>query len=347
VLSASTDAHTLYAFDAANGQQAWSYQTGGRIDSPPTIHRGLALMGSHDGYVYALRLSDGQLAWRFLAAPARRNIVVSGQVESLWPVHGSITIHNGKAFVLAGRHNQADGGVFLWRRDPLTGAIEASTIVTDQVTSETRPEPARADWQGRIGDILSLNAPGTAGSKSQGGFRWNAVDGYRGGLRAERMVKIANRIYGAGGNEIVVWELDEKSKPVGGDRVKPAQVAKDTGRNQAAFAAAGEQFVVVTNRGRGARTTRGPAPTAPPARESSAECHAGSRDPGSRSAPASSPRGGGARRLWCQSTRCPVSGSSPAPACIAAPATRHPRGRSGRRRSRACRRESRGGRSAC
>jgi len=42
---ASIDAHAVHALDAASGKKVWSFTTGGRVDSPPTIHRGRVLFG--------------------------------------------------------------------------------------------------------------------------------------------------------------------------------------------------------------------------------------------------------------------------------------------------------------
>ncbi|HID20800.1 MAG TPA: hypothetical protein EYP14_00150, partial [Planctomycetaceae bacterium] len=69
VFAASIDSHTVHALDAATGRTLWAYTTGGRVDSPPTYYRGYVLFSSADGFVYALRASDGALAWRFRAAP--------------------------------------------------------------------------------------------------------------------------------------------------------------------------------------------------------------------------------------------------------------------------------------
>jgi outer membrane protein assembly factor BamB len=93
------------------------------VDSPPTIYRGLVLFGSADGSVYCLRLSDGKLIWRFRAAPEELNTVALGQVESVWPVHGSILIENGVAYAAAGRSSYIDGGIILYGLDPATGKI--------------------------------------------------------------------------------------------------------------------------------------------------------------------------------------------------------------------------------
>jgi len=120
---ASVDAHTVHALDAGTGKALWQFVAGGRVDSPPTLYRDRVLFGSADGHVYCLRASDGTLAWRFLAAPHDRRIASFGQVESAWPVHGSVLVRNGVAYVVAGRSTYLDGGVRLYGLDPATGRI--------------------------------------------------------------------------------------------------------------------------------------------------------------------------------------------------------------------------------
>jgi outer membrane protein assembly factor BamB len=96
---------------------------GGRVDSPPTIHRGTVLFGSADGWVYCLRLSDGDLIWRFLAAPADVRTVANDRLESVWPVHGSVLVLGDVAYCSAGRSTWLDGGIRLYGLDPATGKI--------------------------------------------------------------------------------------------------------------------------------------------------------------------------------------------------------------------------------
>ena len=126
---AAINAHTVHALDPRNGETLWTYTAGGRIDSPPTIHRGLALFGSADGWVYCVRATDGELVWRFRAAPGERLITSFGQVESAWPVHGSVLIQDGLAYISAGRSSFLDGGVFVYGLDPLTGKVLHETIL--------------------------------------------------------------------------------------------------------------------------------------------------------------------------------------------------------------------------
>ncbi len=130
VYAAVSDSHTVCALDLATGKRAWSFTAGGRIDSAPTVYKGTVLFGSADGYVYCLRADDGALAWQFQAAPVDKRIACFGQVESIWPVHGSVLVREGVAYVTAGRSTYLDGGIRLYGLDPATGAILHRTTLS-------------------------------------------------------------------------------------------------------------------------------------------------------------------------------------------------------------------------
>lgn len=129
---AQVDEHTLHALDAEDGKQLWSYMTGGRIDSPPSVDKGRVLFGSADGWVYCLRASDGELAWRFRAAPRDLRLAAFEQVESVWPVHGSVLVKNDVAYFVAGRSNFLDGGLRFFRLDADTGEKLSESIIDDR-----------------------------------------------------------------------------------------------------------------------------------------------------------------------------------------------------------------------
>jgi outer membrane protein assembly factor BamB len=122
VFVADVDAHAVCALDAADGRIQWTYTTGGRVDSPPTFYQGRLLFGSHDGWVYCLRATDGALIWRFKALPDRWMCAYE-QVESAWPVCGSILLYDDVAYFVAGRNSFVDGGLFLFGLDPHTGRV--------------------------------------------------------------------------------------------------------------------------------------------------------------------------------------------------------------------------------
>ena len=129
---ASIDTHVVHALDAETGKKLWSYTAGGRVDSPPTIYQGMALFGSADGHVYCLRAADGELVWRFRAAPMDQRMMYFEQIESVWPVHGSVLVHNGVVSFTAGRNMYVDGGVWLYRLEPKTGKVLSTTHMNDR-----------------------------------------------------------------------------------------------------------------------------------------------------------------------------------------------------------------------
>jgi hypothetical protein len=143
---AEKDAHTVHAVDIDSGQLLWSYTAGGRVDSPPTIHGPLVLFGSADGWVSCLSLEDGREVWRFLAAPYDRRIAAFGQLESAWPVHGSVLVQQDTTvdpprdvvYCTAGRSSFLDQGIRLYGLDPATGEV-----LHQNYLSGPRPDPFR------------------------------------------------------------------------------------------------------------------------------------------------------------------------------------------------------------
>lgn len=120
---ARPEAHQVVAFDAATGERRWDFTANGRVDTAPTLHSGLVLFGTRSGWVYCLRAADGALVWRLRAAPHEERIVAFGQLESPWPVPGSVLVLDGVAYFAAGRQPLADGGIHVFAAEPATGKI--------------------------------------------------------------------------------------------------------------------------------------------------------------------------------------------------------------------------------
>jgi hypothetical protein len=158
----AVDAHTVHALDREDGTPLWAFTAGARVDSPPTIHEGLVLFGSADGWVYALSASDGELAWRLRAAPEDRNIVAFGRLESAWPVHGSVLVNDGVAHFTAGRSSYLDGGIYVYSADPVRGEIFSSRSICspDPVTGLQPPQSSPQEMPGALSDILVGSARG-------------------------------------------------------------------------------------------------------------------------------------------------------------------------------------------
>jgi outer membrane protein assembly factor BamB len=157
VFVADIDAHTVHALDATDGTALWSFTANGRIDSPPTIHNGMVAFGSTDGWVYCVCEADGKLVWRFRGAPEDRRIVVRGQLESAWPIHGSVLVDKGALVLAAGRSSYLDGGIYIYRLDPATGRKLSETVVHSP-DPKTGDQPAGGvDLRGVLNDILAVS----------------------------------------------------------------------------------------------------------------------------------------------------------------------------------------------
>ena len=123
VFVASRETHTVHAIDRQSGRKLWSFTADGRVDSPPTCWKDLLLFGSAQGTLFCVRQGDGGLVWRFRAAPHERTIQSFGQLESAWPLHGSVLILDDLAYVAAGRSTFLDGGLYLYALEPATGRV--------------------------------------------------------------------------------------------------------------------------------------------------------------------------------------------------------------------------------
>ncbi|HUV63424.1 MAG TPA: PQQ-binding-like beta-propeller repeat protein [Sedimentisphaerales bacterium] len=132
LMVATPETHTVHALDTAGGRTIWTYTCGGRVDSPPTLYGGRVYFGSHDGYVNCLRASDGCLVWRFLAARNEQRIVSYGQVESVWPVHGSVLVMNDVVYCVAGRSAFLDGGLRFYKLNAETGELLAMSKIDEK-----------------------------------------------------------------------------------------------------------------------------------------------------------------------------------------------------------------------
>lgn len=53
----------IYARDVQNGAYVWDVDTGARVDAAPTVTEELVIIGSHDGYLYAIDRENGMERW--------------------------------------------------------------------------------------------------------------------------------------------------------------------------------------------------------------------------------------------------------------------------------------------
>ena len=166
------ETHTLYALDSSSGKTVWTFTADGRIDSPPTCSKGMVLFGSRDGWLYCLRASDGKLSWRFKDLPDRL-IGAFGQLESAWPISGSVLVLDDKVYASAGRSSFLDGGIFLYCLDPATGKLLKSRSAYGPFDKET-------------GVPMAMKSTGIAGGRRRrkGSAETYITPGFRNGVFA-------------------------------------------------------------------------------------------------------------------------------------------------------------------
>jgi outer membrane protein assembly factor BamB len=154
VLVAATEEHQVVCLDARSGARQWEFTTGGRVDSPPTYYQGTLLFGCTDGWVYCLNAADGGLVWRFRGAPGERLIGADGQLESAWPIHGSVLVQSGVVYFTAGRSSHLDGGLRVYGIAADSGELRGQTLFSGpSYTVENLQENFRPPM-GVLPDIL-------------------------------------------------------------------------------------------------------------------------------------------------------------------------------------------------
>ncbi|MFC1497612.1 PQQ-binding-like beta-propeller repeat protein [Verrucomicrobiota bacterium] len=190
VYIADKNAHEIYCLDRGTGKTVWRYTADGRIDSSPTYSNGRLVFGSRDGYVYCLNAETGELAWRFRAAPYDVKIVSYDQLESLWPVHGSLIVQNAKIYCLTGRSSHLNGGMYLYVLNLESGeVIQKQQIKGDVKSRYESKNSVLSDLMTAVGDkiymrTLGFDADDINKSDYAGGSKHHTLTVATSGIRA-------------------------------------------------------------------------------------------------------------------------------------------------------------------
>jgi outer membrane protein assembly factor BamB len=208
VYVAEKDSHAVHALAVKDGEKRWRFMADGRIDSAPTCHNDSIFFGTRSGSVYCLRASDGELAWRFRVAPTCMKLTAYGQLESVWPVHGSVLVQNGKLYCTAGRSANLDSGIHFYELDCVTGKILKQKVISAD-------KKAKGELDGTIlADILSSDGSDvfmrgtsiTSAAKGKGGGYLRPQDG---GLLDNTLFMSSYRSYG--GVQAQLLSFDDKA----------------------------------------------------------------------------------------------------------------------------------------
>ncbi len=159
VVVSMPERHEVVALDETTGDVRWRQPTIGKVDSPPTLVRGLAVYGTGLGYVTARRAPDGELVWRFRASKTNGVSMHHGHIASPQPIPGSVLVLGETVIVGAGHHTDL-AGLAVWSLDLMTGKPKAKRVLDASEYSVTANGIVSAD---ESGDGFWLGA-GVAGS---------------------------------------------------------------------------------------------------------------------------------------------------------------------------------------
>jgi outer membrane protein assembly factor BamB len=148
VCVADGDGHSVHALSVRDGHTLWRFTAGGVIDSPPALVDGKAVFGCADGWVYALALKDGAVAWKTRLARNDTLRPMHGQLSSPWPVHGSVMVEGERVVTMAGWYGIESERLFLYGLSLADGKpvweqpLESvQTIPGDWYNRQARKEP--------------------------------------------------------------------------------------------------------------------------------------------------------------------------------------------------------------
>ncbi len=91
----------LLALDAKTGAEKWRFYTNGAIRTQPAVDAEQVIVGSDDGFLYAL-CHEGKLRWKTSVGRGERFVIGHQRLTSAWPVPTHPLLAHGKVFVLGG-----------------------------------------------------------------------------------------------------------------------------------------------------------------------------------------------------------------------------------------------------
>ncbi|MFM2090253.1 MAG: Serine/threonine-protein kinase AfsK [Planctomycetota bacterium] len=138
------------------GGTTWSWVGDARLGTSVVVADGVAVIGSHDGWVTGLDLGTGAPRWRHLVAPDHRLVVANGMLTSAWPVFGVADLGGGLVVASAGTHAELDGGI----RVAALRATDGSAAWT-KVIAKTRSVITPGGRGSRIADRSVINTAPT------------------------------------------------------------------------------------------------------------------------------------------------------------------------------------------
>ncbi len=92
VFCGSTVDGKVLAMDLRTGKPKWEFFTEGPVRLAPAVWRQTVFVTSDDGYLYALSVKDGSLAWKHRGGADGSMVLGNGHMVSKWPARGGVAV---------------------------------------------------------------------------------------------------------------------------------------------------------------------------------------------------------------------------------------------------------------
>jgi outer membrane protein assembly factor BamB len=120
VFGSSADG-SVTALNTADGRVCWQFFTDGPVRLAPALWHDRALVASDDGWLYALRVSDGELLWKVRGGPDPSNVLGNDAMISRWPARGGPVVCDDIVYFAAGIWPSE--GIFIYALDAASGTV--------------------------------------------------------------------------------------------------------------------------------------------------------------------------------------------------------------------------------
>lgn len=119
LLYGSSAEHAVHCLDIGTGAVRWSFHTEGPVRFAPAVWQEKVYFGSDDGNVYCVKITDGELLWKYCPSSLERRLPGNGHMISMWPVRTGLVIEDTTVYAGAGLF--PEHGVHLFALEAQTG----------------------------------------------------------------------------------------------------------------------------------------------------------------------------------------------------------------------------------
>ena len=121
VFFGSSADNKVYALDAVNGKERWTFFADCPVRFAPAFRQGRLYIVVDDGYLYCLRAKTGKLIWQKRGGPREDMVLGNSRMISRWPARGAPTIIDDIVYFSAGIWPSE--GIYIYALEPETGKV--------------------------------------------------------------------------------------------------------------------------------------------------------------------------------------------------------------------------------